>query len=273
MLEGWSFREKAPTIQLAERRTSTSVFGGLGASKSVQLDSVVPLLTGRGTKNLAAVSKALLGPHSVKKADGKATFITLPDVPTEITITAPEDVTIPLGSSDGDKMAVFKHYFNKTQAHLFEKWGYGQYEQPGVLPPTMWGFKDRWSTCSSGKAQSPINVHGGDRGTGMDPLLWMCGSKQCNTFNSSVSESMQYYDGHAIAVDSFAGDGNPTLSVGSEDYSLEGIQLHTPSEHTLDGTHYDLEVQMKHRSKSGKIMFLSALFQAGIIAFLIARHG
>ncbi len=49
------------------------------------------------------------------------------------------------------------------------------------------------------------------------------------------------------------------------EYSATEIQLHTPAEHTFDGTASDLEVQVIHQSTSGQMRqqaVLSFLFQA-----------
>lgn len=253
--------------------------------KSLQLLSVEPLFSADSTRKLVSVLEAK------SNWANKGGFITLHSIPTQITLSAPEDVTIRLGSvdgktgkspfsmttsladdersdskggdEDGDKMAVFMKYFNKTQAKLFKEWGYEK-NKPGVLSPKLWGFRHEWKVCRSGKAQSPVNMEReGMRGVGLDPLGWMCGSSPCESFNSTESASKQSFDGHALVVEAFDGDGTPKLTANSETYSLEQLTLHTPSEHTLDGAHFDLEVQMMHRSETGKGLAVSVLMEAG----------
>mmetsp|Transcript_50799 Transcript_50799/g.126470 ORF Transcript_50799/g.126470 Transcript_50799/m.126470 type:complete len:433 (-) Transcript_50799:66-1364(-) len=267
-----SFVEKAPEIQLAQ--SGSSIMGGSSGlqSREVQLDSVKPLLSSLGTSNLAAVSQAIESHRNNK-------LITLKAVPTQVTLTVPEDVTVQLSSLPGldktalaslsqlsqasdeenDRFDTFRKHFNSTQGHLFKKWGY-QKGLPGVLPPSLWFLHDGWHKCRTGKSQSPIDIRPGHAkgGTGLEPLKWMCGKEACDK-NKGKSTSRQAFDGHAFVVDSFGGDATPNLS----GYTLEKMTLHTPSEHTLDGLHYDMEIQLLHRNKAGKVMVVSAFATAG----------
>eukprot|EP00211_Chloroparvula_japonica_P003216 CAMPEP_0119121844 /NCGR_PEP_ID=MMETSP1310-20130426/2274_1 /TAXON_ID=464262 /ORGANISM="Genus nov. species nov., Strain RCC2339" /LENGTH=516 /DNA_ID=CAMNT_0007111425 /DNA_START=80 /DNA_END=1630 /DNA_ORIENTATION=+ len=48
-----------------------------------------------------------------------------------------------------------------------------------------------------------------------------------------------------------------------ETYTLYEIDYHMPSEHTIDGTHYDLEVQYKHRNAAtGRLAYVAIMYNA-----------
>jgi len=46
-------------------------------------------------------------------------------------------------------------------------------------------------------------------------------------------------------------------------YALEQIHFHTPSEHLLEGRRLPLEMHLVHRSRTGALLVVSVLFEAG----------
>ena len=53
------------------------------------------------------------------------------------------------------------------------------------------------------------------------------------------------------------------LKDGSLSYTLKSLDFHSPSEHTVNGIHYPLEVQLKHIAKNGQVAILSILVEQG----------
>jgi len=47
-------------------------------------------------------------------------------------------------------------------------------------------------------------------------------------------------------------------------YSLNSLEFHTPSEHTIDGKQFDLEIQFKHTSNTGAPANIALLFSVGM---------
>ena len=54
--------------------------------------------------------------------------------------------------------------------------------------------------------------------------------------------------GHVIEVPIPDDNGN-TLKIGNSVYTLQQYHFHAPSEHTLNGQHYDLEVHLVHAER------------------------
>ena len=50
----------------------------------------------------------------------------------------------------------------------------------------------------------------------------------------------------------------PAVSFGPTRYSLSSIELHTPSEHTIGGGHYDAELQLVHHAEDGQALAIAA---------------
>jgi len=79
--------------------------------------------------------------------------------------------------------------------------------------------------------------------------------------NRRMLEATEVYTGHALEVEAF---GTARLQVGGAWYMLREVLLHTPSEHTLDGRRFDLEMQLVHVVAHGeggyRYLIVSVLF-------------
>jgi hypothetical protein len=107
--------------------------------REVVLDAVKPLLDAHGTLNLAAVDQQLAGKSVVSKG---ARTITLHDVPTQVTLTLPEDVTIeaPMVAEASQKTQLVAA---QTHSKNGLGWGYS-----GAERPENWGdVKEAWKLC------------------------------------------------------------------------------------------------------------------------------
>lgn len=75
---------------------------------------------------------------------------------------------------------------------------------------------------------------------------------------------MEEYDGHSFTVTLL---GDPKLFIDGAAYALREMRMHTPSEHTVDGKHFDMELQLVHTLTSGsggaQHVVVSVLFSAG----------
>jgi len=258
---------KAPEIQLAgvpngifaggKHHGGENVMAGL-SSKVVQLDSVKPLLDGRGTQNVAEVVAAL------QTGKPQSSTLTLHGVPTEVTITLPEDVTINRAAALEGRIAGAKT--SKLSEGDDSYWAYR-----GNMGPADWGNQGPWTICREGEEQSPINIVAasakGD--AALPPMTWLCAGEPCvgdyNASDPSPSPSSVKiaYDGHTIVLSDFAGDGDPAVTWKGKEMKLEKILLHTPSEHSIDGLYYALEVQLYAKAAEGGELVVAALYNTG----------
>lgn len=67
-------------------------------------------------------------------------------------------------------------------------------------------------------------------------------------------------NGHTVQINYATGS---WLSIGDSAYQLAQFHFHTPSEHTLAGKSYPLEIHLVHKSAAGNLAVLGVLFEEG----------
>lgn len=77
-------------------------------------------------------------------------------------------------------------------------------------------------------------------------------------YNPSVLEISN--NGHTIKV---ADDNNSMIIVDGNAYRLQQYHFHAPSEHTLNGTYYDMELHLVHQSDVGKYTVVGIMIKSG----------
>ncbi|KGN58999.1 alpha carbonic anhydrase 7 [Cucumis sativus] len=122
--------------------------------------------------------------------------------------------------------------------------------------PTKWGaIKEEWSKCNNGKMQSPIDLSTNTINVvnSLGPL-----NREYNPFSATLRNR-----GHDISV---AWEGNVgSIEINWTKYLLKQIHWHSPSEHTLNGRRYDLELHVVHESlnSNAKYAVVSHLYEIG----------
>jgi carbonic anhydrase len=124
-------------------------------------------------------------------------------------------------------------------------WGY-----EGAIGPDRWGsLSNQYGLCSSGIEQTPIDLANGMAAQigGLTPRF---GSTAVTILNN----------GHTIQVNC---DPGSATNIRGTDFSLLQFHFHHPSEHTIAGRRYELEVHFVHRSAAGKLAVLGVMFVPG----------
>ena len=133
------------------------------------------------------------------------------------------------------------------------EWGYTA--EPGLVPPERWGRLPDGQLCGRGHHQSPIPLYtSGDdaaRHAPIPPLLF-----------SYRATPLQVLDnGRFISV---LCDSAGAVSLAAEDHPLIRVDLHAPSEHSIDGRAFPMELEFVHRGGTdGPAMIVSGLVRAG----------
>lgn len=133
-------------------------------------------------------------------------------------------------------------------------WGY-----EGDVAPARWGsLSPVYAACEKGHAQSPINIPGAGAGTST-PLKF-----DYRTTGLKIAHHEHVIDivdnGHTIQVTVEEGS---TLTTARGTYQLKQFHFHTPSEHTVDGKSFPMEMHFVHQSAEGNFAVVSALFVEG----------
>ena len=123
------------------------------------------------------------------------------------------------------------------------------WDYEGKSGPPTWGTLDpAWRTCLVGKAQSPIDIE--PRSGSASPI----------TFHYKPTVATPFDNGHTLQVDLAPGS---TIEIEGTAYQLLQFHFHTPSEHTIAGEHYPLEVHLVHQDGDGKLAVISVLYDSG----------
>lgn len=149
-------------------------------------------------------------------------------------------------------------------------------KQPFIIIPTPqrmcnqnWTYENKGSNweclCASGKEQSPIDLPPTDKAIQSPIRPYM----NYDYFNDGENKLKIQHDKGALKIIAsddllkIRGFGKVVTQDGTVYYATDVI-FHTPSEHTIDGKQYPLEIQILHEAKSkgdfGKKVVLSFLF-------------
>ncbi len=134
--------------------------------------------------------------------------------------------------------------------------------KPGPVAPGHWSYGGEagpahWSDlapenkpCAAGLQQSPVDLTSAlPAGIGAPRAHWQ-----------PAHGGMIVNNGHTIQVD-VADGGSVTLD--GKDYFLRQFHFHHPSEHTIDGKQFPLEVHFVHAAKDGDLAVIGVMFMEG----------
>ncbi|KAH1077688.1 hypothetical protein GLYMA_19G135900v4 [Glycine max] len=120
-------------------------------------------------------------------------------------------------------------------------------------PENWWHVNQKWKTCGDGKLQSPIDLL--DQRVQELPQL----GKLKKAYKSAPAVLKN--SGHDIVLE-WKGDAGH-LNINETYYNLIQCHWHTPSEHTLNGTKFDLELHAVHKSSKGEFAVIGILYKIG----------
>ncbi|KAL6647471.1 hypothetical protein ACP70R_014908 [Stipagrostis hirtigluma subsp. patula] len=132
-----------------------------------------------------------------------------------------------------------------------EEFSYVPGEENG---PEHWGaIKPEWAACGTGRMQSPIDLSH-ERVSLVRSLGYLNHSYR-------AAEASIVNRGHDIMI-RFQGDAG-SLVINGTAYYLRQLHWHSPTEHTVDGRRYDMELHMVHESAAKKAAVIGILYEVG----------
>lgn len=124
-------------------------------------------------------------------------------------------------------------------------WGYSHANGPGV-----WGrLSPEYALCETGSRQSPVDLR--------DPRIAELPSIHFNYRPGAVTVR-----NHSHTIDVVVGSEN-WIEVGGERYDLLQFHFHAPSEHTVEGRSFDMEMHLVHRNGEGGLAVIGVLIERG----------
>ncbi|XP_077214063.1 alpha carbonic anhydrase 7-like [Tasmannia lanceolata] len=147
-----------------------------------------------------------------------------------------------------------EHQFNSLKPRACYNVTDYNYIQGSPKGPEHWGELNKdWASCSNGTLQSPIaffdnNVEDGYQ---LGSLNRTYKALNASLVNRGQTILLKWAD--------LAGE----FCVDGTKYNLIQCHWHSPSEHTINGQRYDLELHMVHQSIDGKIAVVGILYHLG----------
>ncbi|KAH9625187.1 hypothetical protein KSS87_001872 [Heliosperma pusillum] len=120
--------------------------------------------------------------------------------------------------------------------------------------PEDWGdIKQEWEDCKTGKLQSPIDIF---------PVRVTVAPKwEEITKFYQIGNTLLKNRGHDIEIKWV--DKNSRIKINGTNYILMQSHWHSPSEHTIMGQRFDLELHMVHQSNDNKTAVIGLLYKFG----------
>jgi len=133
-------------------------------------------------------------------------------------------------------------------------WGYGPDNGPA-----HWGeLSPEWVLCAEGLSQSRIDLTSAVSQP-LEPLDINFPAARIEIIHQEhVLEEIN--NGHTIQINYDAGE---TLMIGSMRYELVQFHFHSPSEHTVNGMHYPMEMHFVHKSADNELAVIGLFISEG----------
>ena len=127
----------------------------------------------------------------------------------------------------------------------------GKWSYDGASGPASWAELDSgFETCAVGTAQSPIDLP-----ATVPPVS--TGIR----LSAEAAEGDVFDSGHAVEFES-DGEG-ATLTFAGDEYRLQQLHAHVPSEHTVNGRPAAAELHLVHTNADGGVLVLGVLVTEG----------
>lgn len=128
----------------------------------------------------------------------------------------------------------------------------GHWSYEGDTAPEHWGeLESAYKTCQTGMNQSPVNID--------------------NTLKAHLSPLQTHYtegpvkllnNGHTIQAEERA-DTRDAITLDNQRWTLQQFHFHAPSENTIHGKKYDMEMHLVHKNAAGEITVVAVMFDKG----------
>lgn len=134
-------------------------------------------------------------------------------------------------------------------------WHYEGPEGPG-----RWGaLSPTFSACGAGRSQSPVDIATTVAGTGpLEVKTNLLPGALKIAHHEHVADGIN--NGHTIQINY---EGGETLTIGTDAYTLVQYHFHNPSEHTVKGRHFPMEMHLVHKAASGTLAVIGVFIETG----------
>jgi len=129
----------------------------------------------------------------------------------------------------------------------------------GDAGPERWGsLSPQFASCGNGRSQSPIDIAGAAPGATPALKIQFPPAELRIVHLEHVADEIN--NGHTIQVNY---EGADTLTLGDVSYQLAQYHFHDPSEHTVAGKRFPMEMHLVHKSADGRLAVVAVLIEEG----------
>lgn len=186
-----------------------------------------------------------LGALVLAGCSGSAPQVSTPPEPAAEPTPAPPGEPTPAaepGTPPAPSAHAHRYFHREEQPH--PAWGYAAEDGP-----EKWSTLDPSYAHCAGQAQSPIDL----------PTKAPAGNTAF-TLRYALSQVHLVYNGHTVQETEDAGS---FLDVSDTAYALAQFHFHSPSEHTIAGSHTAMEMHLVHKSDAGEVAVLAVMIEPG----------
>lgn len=120
----------------------------------------------------------------------------------------------------------------------------------GEGAPAHWGsLKPEYATCGAGLSQSPININK-TISAAIDNLAFSYKESPLKIINNGHAIQVNYEQGSSVTVD-------------GQTFDLLQFHFHAPSEHTVKGEFYDMEMHLVHKNSKDELAVVGVMLKKG----------
>jgi carbonic anhydrase len=159
-------------------------------------------------------------------------------------------VALSIATSSGEETASGDHDDSHTS-----HWGY----EAGNGPGDWSSMNPEWLQCAGGRRQSPIDLTNATETQLPATVIHTLSEQEVEVLNQS-GVIRELDNGHTIQVNSKTGE---TMTVGDETYALLQFHFHAPSEHTVDGEHFPMEMHFVYQAADGALAVAGLFIDEG----------
>ncbi|XP_051120915.1 alpha carbonic anhydrase 7-like [Andrographis paniculata] len=128
------------------------------------------------------------------------------------------------------------------------------YDEASEIGPMHWGeIREEWKECTTSKMQSPIDIKN-------EKVQIVSYLGRLETSYKPANATL-VNRGHDMMIKWVDGAGH--IEINRRLYELKQCHWHIPSEHTINGRRFDMEVHLVHQTKDNRTAVIGIMYKIG----------
>lgn len=134
-----------------------------------------------------------------------------------------------------------------------------EWHYEGAEGPAYWGtLSPKFAACGEGRHQSPIDITDATPGATGELRTTFPPAELRIAHHEHIADGIN--NGHTIQINYPSAE---TLTLGGVVYQLTQYHFHSPSEHTVDGKHFPMEMHLVHKAADERLAVVGVFIAEG----------